>query len=151
MILTEKEKGLLKDLKTQEQLCIEKYNKYACLACDGELKNLFSSICDTEKKHLGTVNTMLGDSSSQNTFSSFPCGDPQSESCGLKNGEDAKKYDAYLCQDALAMEKHVSSLYDVSVFEFADPEARNTLNSIQKDEQKHGEQLYNYMSSHNMY
>ena len=34
MKLTEKEKLLLKDLKTAEQICIEKYNEYAKKATD---------------------------------------------------------------------------------------------------------------------
>ena len=51
----------------------------------------------------------------------------------------------------LATEKHASSLYDVSVFEFGDPVARRVLNHIQSEEQQHGEQLYSYMKSNNMY
>ncbi len=41
MILSQKETMLLQDLKTQEQLCVDKYNKYANQACDGQLKQLF--------------------------------------------------------------------------------------------------------------
>ena len=151
MVLTQKESGLLKDLRTQEQLCIEKYNKYACLACDPNLKDLFMSIKDTEKKHLNTVNQMLGtDQNAEAQFSSFACDDPHStQACPAD--VDKKKYDAYLCQDILATEKHVSSLYDLSIFEFADPAARNALNEIQKDEQHHGEQIYNYMSKNGLY
>ena len=40
MTLTQKETGLLADLKTQEQLCIEKYTKYESEACDPQLKTL---------------------------------------------------------------------------------------------------------------
>ncbi len=56
-----------------------------------------------------------------------------------------------MCKDALAMEKHVSSLYDVSIFEFSSPVLRDTLNHIQKEEQNHGEQLYEYLSKNNLY
>ena len=65
--------------------------------------------------------------------------------------EEQKKSDAFLCKDALAMEKHVSGLYDTSIFEFSSPVLRDTLNHIQKEEQNHGEQLYEYMSKNNMY
>ena len=49
------------------------------------------------------------------------------------------------------MEKHVSSLYDTTIFEFTSPTLRDTLNHIQKEEQIHGEQLYEYMKINNMY
>jgi spore coat protein CotF len=51
----------------------------------------------------------------------------------------------------LSTEKHVSALYDTSIFEFSNPEARKTLNHIQAEEQQHGEQLYAYMSCNQMY
>ena len=63
---------------------------------------------------------------------------------------DAKSADAYLCRDALAMEKHVSSLYNTTIFEFNSPVLRDTLNHIQKEEQNHGEQIYEYMSCNGM-
>ena len=37
MQLTQKETSFLKDLKEQEQTCVEKYNKYATEAYDGQL------------------------------------------------------------------------------------------------------------------
>ena len=45
MTLSTKELSLLKDMKGQEQLCIDKYNKYSAAACDGELKKLFTQPC----------------------------------------------------------------------------------------------------------
>ena len=62
-----------------------------------------------------------------------------------------KAADAFLCGDALAMEKHVSSVYDTSIFEFSSPELRAALNHIQTEEQQHGEKLYAYMKCNNMY
>lgn len=151
MILTQKEVSLLKDMKTQEELCIEKYGKYACYACDSELKNLFTELMNTEKKHLNTLTNMLGkDAGGESKFSSFACDNP-SESTSCPAGIDAQKYDAFLCQDMLAMEKHVSGAYDTTIFEFSDPQNRQTLNEIQKEEQQHGEKLYSYMSKHSMY
>ena len=59
MTLTQKETTLLSDLKSQEQLCIEKYSKYSQMAHDPELKNLFSTLMQNEQKHLDTINQIL--------------------------------------------------------------------------------------------
>lgn len=68
-------------------------------------------------------------------------------------GQRSQAYqnDSFLCNDALAMEKHVSSDYNTSIFEFRDQNARNTLNHIQKEEQEHGKMIYDYMSQNGMY
>lgn len=151
MTLTQKENSLLSDLKSQEQLCIDKYGKYSNEARDPALKNLFSEILSNEQKHLDTVTQILGGTevtmpaaspsavNAKKTFAASPC--TQSE----------KQNDCYLCKDALAMEKHVSSVYDVSVFEFSSPVLRDTLAHIQKEEQNHGEMLYNYLSANGAY
>ena len=62
-----------------------------------------------------------------------------------------KQSDAYLCRDALSMEKHVSGVYNMGIFEFTSPVMRDTLAHIQKEEQNHGEKLYNYLACNNMY
>ena len=150
MVLTQKERTLLEDLKCAEQLCITKYTKYAEEACDPCLAGLFNSIKTVEVGHLNTVNKILaGDSVTAETPKSaaeekFTC---TPSVCSA----EAKKNDAFLCKDALAMEKHVSSVYDTSVFEFASPELRDALSHIQKEEQNHGEKFYNYLSCNNMY
>jgi spore coat protein CotF len=51
----------------------------------------------------------------------------------------------------LSTEKYVSSAYDTSVFESSQSSVRQALQQIQQEEQNHGEQLYQYMSSHGMY
>ena len=56
-----------------------------------------------------------------------------------------------MCADSLAMEKHVSAVYNTGIFEMCQPDVRNVLNHIQKEEQQHGEQLYRYMSDNGMY
>ena len=149
MTLTQKENGLLCDLKSQEQLCIEKYTKYENEACDPQLKTLFSSIKSNEQSHLDTINKIMGGTEVQ-----MPGTTPEAKkwsgtpsSCSAEQ----KNKDAFLCKDALSMEKHVSSLYDTSVFEFTSTTLRDTLAHIQKEEQNHGEQLYSYMSANSMY
>ncbi|MGI5876738.1 MAG: spore coat protein, partial [Dethiobacteria bacterium] len=59
--------------------------------------------------------------------------------------------DAALCTDMLMTEKYVSGTYDTAIFEFTDPGARQVLNHIQKEEQQHGEGIFNYMQSNGMY
>ena len=151
MTLTTKERDILTDLKSQEQLCIEKYTKYAESACDAGLKEVFNSIKAAEQTHLETINRILGGeevsmpgappSASADKYTGTPSG------CSM----EAKKADAYLCRDALSMEKHVSSVYNTGVFEFSSPTLRDTLAHIQKEEQNHGEKLYSYLAACGMY
>ncbi len=149
MTLTQKETSLLNDLKSQEQLCIDKYTYYESEACDPELKNIFGTIKKTEESHMATVTRILGGEEVKMPGESPAAQKTQCQpsSCSMEN----KKHDEYLCKDALATEKHVSSLYNVSIFEFSSPTLRDTLAHIQKEEQNHGETLYSYMSVNNMY
>ena len=58
--LNQKETTLLKDLKSHEELCIKKYENYANMASDPELKTLFLSNGSTERTHLDSINQLLG-------------------------------------------------------------------------------------------
>jgi spore coat protein CotF len=51
----------------------------------------------------------------------------------------------------LMTEKYVSGAYDTAIFEFRDPNIRQILNHIQKEEQEHGEGIFQYMQGHGMY
>lgn len=151
MTLTQKETTLLSDLKSQEQICIEKYTQYSQMAHDPALKNLFTTLAQNERKHLDTLTQILG-----GTEVAMPAQSPSAVQAKLECkmsicNEVEKKNDAYLCKDALSMEKHVSSVYNTGVFEFTSPVLRDTLAHIQKEEQNHGEQLYNYLACNNMY
>ena len=53
--LNQKETQLIKELKGQESLCIEKYTKGAQCAADGQLKGLFNRIAQIEQEHLNTL------------------------------------------------------------------------------------------------
>ena len=59
MLLTEKEMSVLKDLQTQEKNCIDKYEKYAGLAKDDELKQLFEELKKKEQEHYKTIGQIL--------------------------------------------------------------------------------------------
>ena len=145
MQLTQKETSLLKDLKGQEKLCVEKYTKYSSLALDPQLKELFTAIANTEQQHLNTLTQIengnaptSSDGSGQTVKTAF------SSTYGMGDTPD-KQSDCYLCSDLLADEKHVSGLYNTSIFEFSDTTLRDTLNHIQKEEQEHGKAIYDYM------
>jgi len=148
MPLTQKETSLLKDLKEQEKLCVEKYTKYAASANDAQLKKLFTQVAQIEQQHYDTLTQMEqgtvpqpgGGSQSQPSFSTLYAADTAE-----------KQADRYLCSDALSAEKHVSHLYDTCIFEFKDEKLRNALNHIQKEEQNHGKMIYDYMSVNGMY
>ncbi len=211
MTLNQKESTLLKDLRTQEQICVDKYTKYSNEACDAQLKTLFSQIRDREQQHIqtldqiasGTVPQMQAGSQQQQPQmqagsqqqqpqmqagsqqqsqsgsqqqgswqqqpqmqaksqqqSQMQAGSQQQSQSGAQQpaqfkpsncSAQEKQKDAYLCQDALSTEKHVSATYNTCIFEFTDCKVREALNHIQKEEQQHGEQLYNYMSANGMY
>ncbi len=147
--LTQKEIMLLKDEKDQEELCIKKYTKYVAQACDPELKQLFSYILQHEQQHLNTINSILS--------GNVPSVPQQGQQQNQTNSQITKSQIAYnqndadICQDALATEKHVSSIYNTSIFEFKDHDTRQVLNHIQKEEQEHGEQIFNYMHQNGYY
>lgn len=150
MNLTQKEQTLLKDLKDQEQLCIEKYRKYATDAKSTQLQSLLNSIADAESSHHQTIMQMMN---GQVENAPFSLSDANDQNCGAVSydNENDRNADAFLCKDLLATEKHASSLYDTCVFEFTDPQARKMLNHIQAEEQQHGQKLYAYMSNNGMY
>ena len=149
MSLTQKEDTLIKDLKDQEKLCIEKYTKHASCAKDGQLKNLFSMIAQVESGHLATLDkitngetvTLSGSSQQKPTFTATYSSADSTD----------KQNDCYLCTDLLTTEKGASHLYDTCIFEFTDQNNRNILNHIQKEEQEHGKLIYDYMKTNGMY
>ncbi len=148
--LTTKEQGLLKDAKGQEELCIKKYDDYAQRAHCECLGKLFTSMANVERNHLKTINEMISGSVTPVSGGIENGNNDYCTTCNYTN-QTERDEDAFLCRDMLATEKHASSLYDVSVFEFSDPVARKVLNHIQSEEQQHGEQLYAFMKSNQMY
>lgn len=143
--LTQKERGLLQDQKSHEEICIKKYNEYANRAQDPQLKQLFSSHANNEQQHLDTINQMIsGQLPNMNQNQQKQGQQPMKTTKGTQN-------DAELCTDMLMTEKYVSGAYDTAIFEFRDPNIRQTLNHIQKEEQQHGESIFKYMESAGLY
>ena len=144
MTPTTKETNLLKDMKGQEKLCIDKYDKYAKEAVAPELQALFTALADVERQHLTTIGDMMAGKVSTPSGSSSSTGNSGAIKANYANEADRAK-DTFLCSDMLSTEKHVSALYNTGVFEFADVQARNMLNHIQTEEQEHGQKIYEYM------
>ncbi len=169
--LSQKERMLLEDLKKEEDLCVIKYQNYAQQAQDSNLSQLFNKIASDEQKHYDTVNSLLkgnGQSGSgQMSQGGQQSGAKMSQATGKVDlsqmgsggsgqmnsggGSGGSGSDKYMLHDMLSTEKYVSSAYDTSVFESAQPNVRQALQQIQQEEQNHGEQLFQYMSSHGMY
>lgn len=156
--LTTKERFLLEDEKSHETLCVSKYNEYSNRANCQELKSLFSSLAQKEQEHLDSINQILsgtvpnvnsGGQNSQNQQMSQ--NNSMFSSTNNMSSQTYDENDKTLCQDALTTEKFVSSTYNTAIFEFQDTNIRQVLNHIQKEEQEHGEKIYNYMNQHNMY
>ena len=152
-MFTQKEMGLLEDLKNGEKLCTEKYRKYAQQASSPQLQSLFQTISGQEQRHLQTLEQMASGGSPSGSSQSSQSGQNQNwAQSGNYQGQDQNyQNDSFLCSDALATEKHVSADYNTCIFEFKDPAVRSTLNSIQQQEQSHGKMLYDYMSANGMY
>ncbi|SMC32837.1 DUF892 family protein [Sporomusa malonica] len=155
--LTQKETQLLKDQESHEKVCVEKYQKYAAQASDPQLKQLFQSYAQQEQQHLNTITSIMnGQVPSMNQGQQAQQSSQSSQATSLTSqaspsSATASNADAMLCSDMLMTEKYVSSAYDTAIFEFKDTNVRQALNHIQKEEQKHGEGIFNYLSSKGMY
>lgn len=149
--LTQKETMLLNDLKSHEELCIKKYTKYANESSDRVLKQLFTQLAQDEQTHLNTINQILsGQNPSMGQSQSQGQSSGQGQTMNFKS-QNANQADFDLCKDLLQTEKYVSSTYNTAIFEFNDSNIRQTLNHIQKEEQQHGEKIYNYLKQNGGY
>jgi len=146
---------LLQDQKKHEELCVQKYQTYAQQAQDPQLKQLFNSLAQQEQQHLNTVNQLLSgqvpklqqsqqsQSQGQNQYTQATA---QNKTPGTVNQNDIG-----LCNDMLITEKYISNTYDNTIFECTNTNARQVLNHIQKEEQQHGEAIFNYLQSQGKY
>jgi spore coat protein CotF len=148
---------LLQDQQNHEKICIQKYSNYANQAQDTQLKQLFTSLEQQEQQHLNTINQVLsGQVPNMSSQQQSPQNSTQSQASSQTTssstqGATANQSDASLCTDMLMTEKYVSGAYDTAIFEFTDTNVRQALNHIQKEEQQHGESIYQYMQSNGMY
>jgi spore coat protein CotF len=151
MYLSQKENMLLQDQKSHEEMCIQKYNKYANEAQDQQLKQLFFMHASHEQQHFNTINQILNgqtpNMSGQNQQSSAN----QNQTMTSSSGQQLNQNDISLAKDLLTTEKYISGTYDTTIFECQDHNVRQVLNHIQKEEQQHGEDLFNYLKSKGAY
>lgn len=151
MTLTQKERMLLEDQKSHEETCVKKYQDFANQAQNPQLKQLFLNYANQEQQHLNTLNQILSgqipnmnqQGQQQNQQMAQPSPTPPG---GMYNENDAA-----LCKDLLVTEKYVSGAYNTTIFECVDTNLRKALNHIQKEEQEHGEGIFNYMQANGMY
>ncbi len=149
--LSQKERMLLEDEKNMEETCTIKYKNSAEQANDPELKQLFNKLSAEEKHHYDMVDQLLQGQQPTTSQSKGSQKDEQFKQTSSDSVAKASASDKTLCSDLLATEKYVSSTYDTGIFESANSTVRQTLQQIQKEEQHHGEQLFQYMHSHGMY
>ena len=151
MVLKEKETAAIKDLQTQEQTCIEKYERYSKEAKDPELANLFTELHKKEQQHYDSLGQVLNGSVPQ-----CNCNDSDGKNYNptatytAGNASEDKKNDCFLATDCIGTEKLVSSEYNTDVFVFGDPGVRKLLADIQVEEQNHAEMLYKYKTVNGM-
>jgi spore coat protein CotF len=146
--LSQKERLLLEDGKKQEELCIKKYQGYVEKVQDAQLKNLLMEIAQEEQHHYNMIDQMLQGKEPNMTHSG---GTTIPQTNDTLEGPGGNTSDQTLLEDLLSTEKYVSSFYDTTVFEAADPIVRKAVQHIQQDEQNHGEKLFSYMNSRGMY
>lgn len=154
--LSQKERMLLEDQKRHEQICVEKYANYANQAADSQLKQIFSANGQVEQEHLNSINQLLNGTipqtgGQQGQGGQASGGQAKGQARGGTSSGSASKSDKDMCTDMLMTEKYVSGAYDTSIFEFQDTRVRDVLNHIQKEEQKHGEAISQYMISKGLY
>ena len=150
MQLSQKESSFIKELKEQEQLCADRYDKHSQQAHDQQLKKLFSELADAERKHLDTL-TQIENGSPPQPPAQAPQTREDNFSQTYSSDSKEKQDDCYLCSDLLGAEKFASGLYNTSVFEFRDADTRQLLSHIQAEEQQHGKRIYDYMAANGMY
>lgn len=146
--LSQKERMILEDGKHQEDICVKKYESFADQAKDPELKQLFNKLASEEQHHYNIINELL-----QGKKPNLAHNNAMNNQTVTTNSNMSfsNPEDAILCGDLLLTEKYVSGLYDTGIFEAANKDVREALQHIQKEEQRHGDDLFNYMNSHGMY
>ena len=147
--LTQKERTLLEDQKSHEELCIEKYTNYEKQAKDIQLKQICNANGQVERTHLDSINQLLSGNIPDMNQKSQIQNPMQNVNSTQASGNNFSDKD--ICTDLLMTEKYVSGSYDTTIFEFRDTGVRDVLNHIQKEEQKHGEAIFKYMESKGLY
>lgn len=155
---------LLQDQLSHEEICIQKYTSYAQQTGDPQLKQMLNTYAQQEQDHYNTLTQILqgqvpsmqqgqqGGQSNQQMGQSSGLGQQKQMGQPTSNFLTQNvKSDEALCSDLLMTEKYISGAYDTAIFEFQDNNVRSALNHIQKEEQGHGEGIFNYMKEKGWY
>ena len=149
--LTEKERYIIEDLKSQEKLCVQKYAFYEQMAYDPELADLFAQIKQSEQKHLNSLNEVLNGNVMESDVNDSAGEDYKANTDYHSSSiKEEKDHDSFLCTDAITMEKYVSSAYNFDLFQFGNSKLRKLLADIEVEEQNHAEMLYKYKKANMM-
>lgn len=151
MALNEKEATLVQNLMDQEKLCIQKYTRYEEQAHDSQLRNLFTTLKESEMSHYNALEALKNNETQSPTIM-FVDSKNYAPTATYTNNFDPnhKEEDAYLCTDCITTEKSASTDYNEDLFQFSSSNVRETLNQIQTEEQKHAEMIYKYKSANGM-
>lgn len=151
MELTQQQRYIVQNMKDQEKMCVQKYEKGETMAKDPVLKQLFASIRQEEQQHYDSLEQLLNGTVPR-VDTKDKAGEeyhPQAYYTGNCNQTD-KENDQFLCTDAITTEKYVSMAYDYELFQFADPDIRRLFNDIETEEQNHAEKIYKYKTVNSM-
>ena len=150
--LNTEEKVFLKNLRTQEQMCVDKYKFYAQQAKDPQLQQLFGEIGRREERHYNLLSALMkGEvTPAKNRRSEMVKEYEPKPAYTAKSKNADKQHDQFLCTDAIATEKYVAGAYNDDLFRFSMPTVRDLLNTIQTDEQNHAEMLWKYKMANGM-
>ena len=152
VVLSLKERMILEDQKSHEQLCIEKYSNYSKLAKDSQLKQICNVNAQVERNHLDNLNQLLSGTMPQmNQQQNQKQNEKFEPDTNITQSGGINMTDKDICSDLLMSEKYVSETYDKAIFEIKDTRVRDILNHIQKEEQGHGESITSFMGSKGMF
>ncbi len=149
MKLNQKENQLVTELKSQEQLCIQKYDFYAKQAKDPELKKLFKTLLKHEQEHFDMLDDLLNGKTPK-IANHTPLAEKYEPKKSHNGSEEEKAFDKFLCTDLITTEKYVATDYNNDLFYFASTDVRNVLNAIMTDEQNHAEMIWKYKVANKM-
>ncbi|OON98458.1 MAG: Rubrerythrin [Epulopiscium sp. Nele67-Bin004] len=152
MELNTKERQALENLKSEEQLCIDKFSRYANEAKDPVLQELFNTLTKDEQNHFNSLEQVLNGG----PVPAVDCNDskgknyaPTATYAEGTNSAD-KTHDSYLATDGISTEKLISGEYNDDVFVFGNSDVRKLFADIQVEEQNHAEMLYKYKVANGM-
>lgn len=151
MILTEQETTTLKELQSQEKICVDHYNMCAQNAKDEGLRDLFSQIAKDEQEHVNVLGKLMEGEvpSMPESHLNASTYHPSAAYDSTSNQKD-KQNDEILCSDSIGNEKLVSTDYNAGLFRFGSGAVRKVLNRIQTQEQEHAEMIYKYKQQNGM-